>query len=197
MTRTRAVFLDRDGVLVDDVGPLVRADDIRVLPGVARALAMLHASGWALVVVTNQTAVARGLATQDEVRALQRGIESTLQSQGAPAFDDFLFCPHHPRATDPAYRTDCACRKPQPGLIHAACARHGIDARSSVMVGDRPSDIEAGHGAGCTTVWVQTGRHADAPIEGPGGAPFVHRPASHVCADLLGAALWILAAGTA
>lgn len=196
MMPTRAVFLDRDGVLVDDVGPLVRPSDVRVLPGVARALARLHDAGWALVVVSNQTAVARGLATEDDVRDLQRGIEATLRSQGAPALHDFLFCPHHPAATDPVYRVDCACRKPRPGLIHAACARHGIDARTSVMVGDRPSDIAAGRGAGCTTVWVQTGRHGDAPIE-TGQGPFTHHPATHVCDDLEGAAHWILARETA
>jgi D-glycero-D-manno-heptose 1,7-bisphosphate phosphatase len=185
----RAVFLDRDGVLVDDVGPLVRTDDVRVLPDVARALGILHAAGWALVVVSNQTAVARGLASEDDVRALQRDIEARLARAGAPAIDDFLFCPHHPRATDPAYRKVCGCRKPEPGLIQRACERHGIDAHASVMVGDRPSDIAAGRRAGCRTVWLQTGRHADAPIETH--EPFATPEPDHVCRDLLAAAHWI------
>ena len=189
MTR-RAVFLDRDGVLVDDVGPLVRREDVRVLPGVADALAMLHAAGWALVVVSNQTAIARGLASEDDVRRLQHEIETRLAGAGAPAIDDFLFCPHHPRATDPAYRAGCTCRKPAPGLIHRACERHGIDPQASVMVGDRPTDVVAGRRAGCRTVWVRTGRHVDAPIEST--EPFAMPDPDHICADLLAAARWIV-----
>ena len=136
---TRAVFLDRDGVLVEDTGALVHPSDVRVLPHVVEALISLRSRGWQLVVVSNQTVVARGLASEAEVIALQRSIEATLVAAGAPAFDDFLFCPHHPHATDPAYRVACDCRKPRPGLIDRACARHGIDPRKSVIgppVGD-------------------------------------------------------------
>lgn len=186
---TRAVFLDRDGVLVEDTGALVDPADVRVLPHVARALASLHALGWRLVVVSNQTVVARGLATEDDVVALQRHIEGVLVAAGAPAFDDFLFCPHHPHATDPAYRVACTCRKPQPGLIELACARHGIDPHVSVMIGDRPTDIAAGKRAGCKTVWLRTGRHVDPPIVT--STPFEIPVADHVCDDLLGAAQWI------
>lgn len=191
MTGGRAVFLDRDGVLVDDVGPLVRSCDVRVLPGVAEALALLHDAGFTLVVVSNQTAVSRGLATESDVEALQLDIEAKMARVGAPAIDDFLFCPHHPNATIPAYREACDCRKPEPGLIQRACIRHGIDPRASVMIGDRPSDVLAGRRAGCRTVWVQTGRHDDAPIETD--VPFTMPTADHVCADLLAAARWVVA----
>lgn len=184
-----AVFLDRDGVLVEDTGALVHADDVRVLPGVVEALVSLREHGHALVVVSNQTVVARGLADEDDVIAVQLAIEASLVAAGAPAFDDFLFCPHHPSATDPAYRVACDCRKPQPGMILRACERHGIDPRRSVMVGDRPSDIAAGARAGCRTVWVQTGRHTDAPIET--ASPFATPTADHVCDDLRAAARWI------
>jgi len=186
---TRAVFLDRDGVLVEDTGALVHPSDVRVLPHVVEALISLRSRGWQLVVVSNQTVVARGLASEAEVIALQRSIEATLVAAGAPAFDDFLFCPHHPHATDPAYRVACDCRKPRPGLIDRACARHGIDPRKSVMVGDRPTDIAAGQRAGCKTVWLRTGRHDDAPIETT--TPFEIPTADHVCDDLLGASRWI------
>jgi D-glycero-D-manno-heptose 1,7-bisphosphate phosphatase len=189
VTSARAVFLDRDGVLVDDVGPLVRGSVARVLPGVAEALARLSESGWLLVVVSNQTVVARGLASEADVLAVQREIETMLVDEGAPALDDFLFCPHHPNATVAAYRVDCACRKPHPGMIERACAAHGIDARRSVMIGDRPSDIVAGQRAGCSTVWVQTGRHRDAPIESR--VPFAIPTPDHACADLASAARWL------
>lgn len=189
MNTTRAVFLDRDGVLVEDTGALVHPSDVRVLPHVVEALVSLRSLGWALIVISNQTVVARGLASEAEVIALQDDIEASLVAAGAPAFDDFLFCPHHPHATDLAYRVTCVCRKPQPGLIQRACVRHGIDAQNSVMVGDRPTDIAAGKRAGCKTVWVRTGRHDDAPIET--ATPFEIPIADHVCDDLLGAARWI------
>ncbi|HET6584415.1 MAG TPA: HAD family hydrolase [Nannocystaceae bacterium] len=189
MSLARAVFLDRDGVLVDDVGPLVRSADVRVLPGVAEALSLLVTTGWKIVVISNQTAVARGLASEHDIRAVQHHVEACLIEAGAPAFDDFLFCPHHPRATVPAYRVACACRKPQPGLIERACVRHGIDPHRSVMIGDRPSDIVAGQRAGCRTVWVQTGRHREAPIES--ATPFATPAPDYTCADLFDAVCWL------
>lgn len=186
----KPVFLDRDGVLIEDVGPLTDAADIRVLPGVAEALRMLHDAGFALVVVSNQTVVARGLLDEPQVRALHGEVERALTEAGAPALDGFYFCPHHPEATAPAFRSACECRKPGPGLIHRACDEHGFTAAHGVMVGDRPSDVVAGARAGCRTVWVQTGRHDDAPIVVPGG--FEAARPDHLCADLLAAARWIV-----
>ncbi|MBC8068673.1 MAG: HAD family hydrolase [Deltaproteobacteria bacterium] len=186
----RPVFLDRDGVLIADVGPLTSAADIRVLPGVAEALGMLQDAGFALVVVSNQTVVARGLLDEDEVRTLHREVERALAEAGAPALDGFYFCPHHPEADRVDLRGACECRKPAPGLIAQACAEHGFDARRGVMVGDRPSDVVAGARAGCRTVWVETGRHHDAPIVVPGG--FEAATPDHRCADLLAAARWIV-----
>lgn len=182
------VFLDRDGVLVEDIGLLTRASDIRVLPGVVEALTMLRAAGHALVVVSNQTVVARGLLDEAQVEALHDEIERALADAGAPALDGFYFCPHHPHADVAAYRCDCDCRKPSPGLIARACDERGLDAKTAVMVGDRPSDVLAGMRAGCKTVWVETGRHVDAPIVG------AHEDVQpdHRCADLLAAARWIV-----
>ncbi len=190
----RAVFLDRDGVLVEDRGALTSTDHIRVLPGAASALRALHDAGWALVVVTNQPAVARGLLSTSEVWSLQHAIERELHDAGAPALDGFYFCPHHPRANLAAYRKSCDCRKPSAGMISEACQALGLDPSASVMVGDRPSDIAAGARAGCRTVWVQTGRHADPPIEVEGG--FSTPAADHTCADLSAAARWILEGAT-
>jgi D-glycero-D-manno-heptose 1,7-bisphosphate phosphatase len=185
----RAVFLDRDGVLVEDRGLLTRAGDIAILPGAAGALARLKAAGFALVVVSNQAVVARGLLDEAGVRDLQGEVERRLRLEGAPALDGFYFCPHHPSADLVAYRVACACRKPRPGLILEASAALGLDPARSFMVGDRPTDLAAGLAAGCRTVWVQTGQHDAPPIE---GADRVAPRADHVCAGLAAAAAWIL-----
>src|SRR4051812_3052796 len=116
----RAIFLDRDGVLVRDVGPLTSRADIVLTPGVAPALAELARANFRLIVVSNQTVVARGLLEEAAVIGLQREIEARIRAAGGPALDAFYFCPHHPKATRPELRTDCACRKPAPGLLMRA-----------------------------------------------------------------------------
>jgi D-glycero-D-manno-heptose 1,7-bisphosphate phosphatase len=145
----RAVFLDRDGVLVRDVGPLTRADDIVLTPGVGPALSELHHAGFALLVVSNQTVLARGLLDENAVIELEREVERQILAAGGPKFGGFYFCPHHPRATRAELRTDCTCRKPAPGLLLRAAAEHGISLTESFMIGDRPSDVVAGFRAGC------------------------------------------------
>ncbi len=190
-----AIMLDRDGVLIEDGGLLTGADQVRILPGVPEALAELKAAGFALLVVSNQPVVARGLLDEAGVLALQREVEARLLQAGAPALDGFYFCPHHPRATLPAYRQACPCRKPRPGMLLQAAAEHGIDLPASFMVGDRPTDLHAGARAGCRTIWVETGRHLAPLIETSEPLPPL-RP-DHVCADLAQAARWILAQGRA
>jgi D-glycero-D-manno-heptose 1,7-bisphosphate phosphatase len=189
----RAVFLDRDGVLIEDVNLLTDPERIRVLPGVADALVALKDAGFLLLVVSNQTVVARGLANEDQVAALQRAVEQRLRAAGAPGLDGFYFCPHHPRATLAAYRRDCQCRKPRPGLLLQAAGEHRIDLAASYMVGDRPTDLLAGAQAGCRTVWVQTGSHLDPPIET--SEPLGAAAPDFVCAGLAEAAGWILTRG--
>jgi D-glycero-D-manno-heptose 1,7-bisphosphate phosphatase len=187
---TRAVFLDRDGVLIEDMNLLVHPGQIRILPGVAEAIVLLKEAGFVLLVVSNQPVVARGLIDESQVRTLQQEVEARLVLQGCARLDGFYFCPHHPKATLPAYRQVCECRKPRPGLLLRAAAEHGVDLAGSFMVGDRPTDLVAGERAGCRTVWVETGQHLAPPIETGEPLPLV-RP-DHVCADLLHAARWIL-----
>ena len=160
-----AVFLDRDGVLIENVHLLTQPKDIHIMTGVPQALKMLRAIGFQLIVVSNQTVISRGLATEEEVRALNEEIQRLVEQAGGPRIDAFYFCPHHPRATVPAYRVDCACRKPRPGLILCAAREHELDLRGSFVVGDRITDIIAGALAGCRTVLVQTGAHLAPPIE--------------------------------
>ena len=187
----RAVFLDRDGVLMEDVDLVTRAEQIRPLPGAAAALRKLRDAGFLLIVVTNQPVVARGMATEAEVAALNTEMARRLAAEGAPAMDAMYFCPHHPRGSVAEYRIDCECRKPRPGMLRRAAAEWSIDLAASFMVGDRPTDMAAGAAVGCRTIWVQTGKHHDPPISTT--TPFTPVKPDWVCADLAAAADWILA----
>jgi D-glycero-D-manno-heptose 1,7-bisphosphate phosphatase len=185
------VFLDRDGVLVEDAGLLTRAEDIRILPGVPEGLRRLKEAGFLLVVVSNQAAVARGLLDLEAVEALHQVVVDRLGEAGAPPLDGFYFCPHHPQATLAAFRADCACRKPGPGLLLRAGEELHLDLGSCFMVGDRPTDILAGARAGCRTVWVRTGQH-DAPLIQTTEKIETLSVADRQCPDLAAAADWIL-----
>jgi D-glycero-D-manno-heptose 1,7-bisphosphate phosphatase len=189
--KRRAVFLDRDGVLIRDAGPLTRAADIELTPGVASALSQLARAGFALIVVSNQTVLARGLLDEAQMLGLQQQIAQRILAEGGPAFDAFYFCPHHPSATRPELRRDCNCRKPAPGLLLKAAREHGISLTQSFMIGDRASDVEAGLRAGCTTIQVTTGAHAAPPIEVTGG--FLARPPHYTASSLTAAAHYVLA----
>jgi D-glycero-D-manno-heptose 1,7-bisphosphate phosphatase len=186
-----AVFLDRDGVLVEDVDLLTRADQLRLLPGVPSALNVLRRAGFALVVVGNQPVVARGLVTEADIEAIHAELGKLIHAAGGPAMDRYYFCPHHPKATLPAYRADCDCRKPKPGMLLRAARELNLDLRTCFMVGDRITDIIAGVRAGCRTVLVQTGKHLEKPIETSEPLDTTIEP-DHVCADLPVAVEWIL-----
>jgi D-glycero-D-manno-heptose 1,7-bisphosphate phosphatase len=194
-----AVFLDRDGVLVEDRGLLVDPAGIQILPGVPAALRKLKEAGFFLAVVSNQAVVARGLISLRDLDALNTRIRGLLQAAGAPPLDAAYFCPHHPEAALPQYRVVCDCRKPRPGSLLRAAREHGLDLAASFMIGDRMTDIAAGAAAGCRTVLLETGQHdappivtALTPFPSPGGrGEDVCRP-NHTCADLPAAAAWIL-----
>ena len=170
----RAVFLDRDGVLnrafvVDGVPhPPASLDQLEILPGVAESLARLRGAGLRLIVVTNQPDVARGRQTIEGVNRLNAALHRQLH------FDDVYVCPHDDR-------DGCDCRKPRPGMLLSAAEVHGIDLGSSVMVGDRDRDIEAGRAAGCRTVFIDHGY----------GTP-PEPPADLNVGSLLEAVAWIL-----
>jgi D-glycero-D-manno-heptose 1,7-bisphosphate phosphatase len=161
-----ALFLDRDGVIVEDVDALLRPDQLVLLPGAAEAVKRASASGRAVVVVTNQPVVARGLVDEDGVRAVHAALDAMLRAGGA-CVDAYYFCPHHPRATLERYRVACECRKPRPGLLTRAASELALDLGASVMVGDRLSDVTAGARAGCKTVLVTSGKHLAPLIESP------------------------------
>ncbi len=186
-----AVFLDRDGVLIEDVDLLVSPAQVRLINGAAEAVKVLRGSGRLVVVVSNQTVVARGLVTEEDVQAVHDHIQRLLLTEGGETVDAFYFCPHHPNATLPQYRVACDCRKPRPGLLLQAAAERGIDLSRSWMIGDRITDIIAGRNAGCRAILVHSGRHLNVPIESPDPIDVVTRP-DLVCRDMLEAAPMIV-----
>jgi D-glycero-D-manno-heptose 1,7-bisphosphate phosphatase len=163
------VFLDRDGTLVEEVAYLHDPERVALLPDVA-ALAGLAAAGYALVVVTNQAGVARGLYDEACVDRVHRRLRQLLGAEGV-ALDAVLYCPHHPEATVAAYAGACRCRKPGPGMLEAAAQRLDLDLPASYLVGNHPTDMGAAVAAGATPLFVTSGQAAGRPPP-PGVAAF-------------------------
>lgn len=155
----RTVFLDRDGVINENVGLVCSPDDFRLLPGAGPAIARLNAAELNVIVVTNQPVIARGLCTEDTLAAIHARMRALLAEHNARV-DAVHFCPHHPEThhADPESRRElrvaCECRKPAPGMLLAAAREHGIDLAASVLVGDRSVDILAARRAGIRSILV-------------------------------------------
>lgn len=160
----RAAFLDRDGVINRDTGYLHRWEDFEFLPGVLPALRRLHEAGWALVIVTNQSGIARGYYSEQDYDTLTSRLRAALDEAGCPA-TAIYHCPHHPAGRVPALAVDCDCRKPRPGMLLRAAREHGLSLADSFMVGDKPDDMRAARAAGLGRAWlVRSGQAL------PGGA---------------------------
>ena len=144
----RAVFLDRDGVINVDHGYVSSWDQFEFLPGVPAALWQLQSAGYVLVVVSNQSGIGRGLYSEADLAALNHRLHRYLLDKRGVEIAQFYQCPHHPTEALPQWRQTCHCRKPAPGMIEQACAELHIDPSSSLMVGDKVSDMEAGQAAG-------------------------------------------------
>lgn len=142
--RRHALFLDRDGTLITDVGYPRDPALVELLPGVAPVLVDVLAKGWALVIIGNQSGVGRGLITTDEAARVEARVEALFAEQGV-RFDGAYFCFHGPTER-------CRCRKPEPGMLLDAASDLSLDLAGSVMIGDKPSDVEAGKTVGCRTV---------------------------------------------
>ena len=150
----KAVFMDRDGVIIEQVAYLSSPDQVALIPGAAEALRIVHARGDAAVVISNQSGVGRGYFSMDSVEAAHARIQELLAPYGEKV-DAFYYCPHAPEE-------HCKCRKPQPEMILRAAREHGIDVAASLMLGDRMSDLECGVNAGCAqAVLVRTGYGAE------------------------------------
>jgi D-glycero-D-manno-heptose 1,7-bisphosphate phosphatase len=152
----RAVFLDRDGTLVEEAGYLDRLERLVFFPYSIDAVRLLNRGGFAVVIVTNQAGIARGIFKEAFVVEAHRHITERLAAGGARV-DGFYYCPHHPEASVEAYRQDCDCRKPRSGMFTRAAAELGISLEQSFVVGDRWHDLEAGQRVGARGVLVRTG----------------------------------------
>jgi D-glycero-D-manno-heptose 1,7-bisphosphate phosphatase len=187
----RAVLLDRDGTLTVEGEWLTRRQDLVLVPGAAAALARLSAAGWKLVLVTNQSAVARGLITPAELEEIHAELRQQLGAEGA-RLDALYSCPHHPTEGVGAYKVDCECRKPKPGLVLQAARELGLDLPRCFMVGDAARDLEAGWAAGVPGILVATGKGKDEILR---LRERRREPAAFV-PDLPAAAEWILSRGS-
>ena len=151
-----AVFLDRDGTLIEEAGYLDRLERIVFFPFSVDAVRLLNRAGCAVVIVTNQAGVARGIFPESFVAQAHAHLRDRLEAGGA-RIDGFYYCPHHPDGTVEAYRRSCECRKPGDEMLRRAAADLDLDLARSTVVGDRWHDIEAGKRAGARTLLVRTG----------------------------------------
>lgn len=181
----QAVFIDKDGTLVEDVPYNVLPERIRLTHGAGAALSTLSDAGYALFVVSNQPGVALGRFPEAALEVVRRELCRLLAGYGV-ILAGFYYCPHHPTGRVAGYSGLCNCRKPRPGMLQRAAIEHGIDLGASWLIGDILDDIEAGRRAGCRTVLLDTG-HETEWRRGPGRRPH------HVVQDLPEAAACILA----
>jgi D-glycero-D-manno-heptose 1,7-bisphosphate phosphatase len=181
-----AVFLDRDGTMIDDVGYLDALDRISFYPWTVDAIRAFNHAGLAVVVVTNQSGIARGMFTEAFVADTHRQLDERLAAGGARV-DAYYYCPHHAEGTVAAYARACDCRKPRRGMIDRAAHDLGLDPARSFVVGDTWLDVQLGRAVGARAILVRTGKGS--AVEG--------RPPDGVAADavvdnLAAAASWIL-----
>ncbi|MCO5131001.1 MAG: HAD family hydrolase [Xanthobacteraceae bacterium] len=155
-----AAFLDRDGVLNFDDGYIGTRDRIRWMPGVAPAIRALNDANYFVFVVTNQSGVARGMFSEQDVRALHDWMRDELRRDGA-RIDDIRFCPHHQAGSVAAHAIACDCRKPKPGMLRALMATWPVRAQGSFVIGDKASDIAAAQAAGLPGFLFEGGDLAD------------------------------------
>jgi D-glycero-D-manno-heptose 1,7-bisphosphate phosphatase len=185
-----AVFLDRDGVVNIDYGHVHRIQDFEFMPGVLAACRQLAAAGFALVVVTNQAGIARGMYGIEDFHRLSEWMAARFAEAGAP-LEGIYFCPHHPQGSVPAWSGACSCRKPQPGMVLAAASDLKLDLAGSVLVGDKWSDIVAGKRAGVGRCILSRAPSGSAELEQDVAAADAIRP-DHEVAGLADAAEYLL-----
>jgi D-glycero-D-manno-heptose 1,7-bisphosphate phosphatase len=150
------LFLDRDGTINEEVEFLSSPDNVRLIPGAAEAIRRANALGIPVIIITNQSGIARGLFTEQDLDAVNAEVLRLLQLQGA-RIDAVYYCPHHPEGDTEPFDVDCECRKPKTGLLEQAAKEFSIDLSRSFMIGDRLSDVMAGNSAGAVSILVRTG----------------------------------------
>jgi len=187
----KAVFLDRDGTVNEEVGYLSELQQLKLLPGAGKAIKRLNDTGFKVVLVTNQSGVARGYFPESFVQETHKLLIRMLKDEGAD-LDGIYYCPHHPKAGSSEYTRECDCRKPATGLLDRAAQELSIDLSSSFVIGDKWSDVELGQRAGCKSILVRSGHTPDAPGN---IKPERVQPPDFTAHDLAEAVDWILAGG--
>ncbi|MFM7283323.1 MAG: D-glycero-alpha-D-manno-heptose-1,7-bisphosphate 7-phosphatase [Planctomycetia bacterium] len=155
--RKAAVFLDRDGTLSEEIDWVRRPEDLHLIPGAAKAVKRLSEAGYFVALVTNQSAVARGLISIEQLEAIHAHLQQLLAFEGA-RLDAIAYCPHHPTEGMSRWKLECECRKPKDGLLRELIARHGLDPAQSFVIGDARRDLEAGASLGIPGILVRTGK---------------------------------------
>jgi D-glycero-D-manno-heptose 1,7-bisphosphate phosphatase len=179
----RAVFLDRDGTLLEEGNYVSDLRQIVFFPFSIDAVRLLNMAGFAVVVITNQSGIARGIVKEPFVAEAHRFIADTLTAAGA-RIDAFYYCPHHPEGSIAEFRQDCECRKPRPGQLRQAAADLDLDLSSSFVVGDRWSDVDVASAVGARGILVRTGYGREAERHS--------RPDAVVVDNLIAAVAWIV-----
>lgn len=152
----KAIFLDRDGVINEENGYITKWEDFKILPQVVESIRLLKEQGFLIIVITNQSGIAKGLCTEEDVCSIHQKFNEFL-AQYSTSVDGFYFCPHHPNGIVKEYSITCHCRKPENGMILEAAEELNIDLSSSYLIGDAERDIIAGKQSGLTTLRVMTG----------------------------------------
>jgi D-glycero-D-manno-heptose 1,7-bisphosphate phosphatase len=181
-----AVFLDRDGTIIEDVGYIGRREQVAFYPWSVDAVRSLNAAGLVVVVITNQSGVARGYFTELEVQRVHEYVTSVIEEGGA-RIDAYYYCPHHPDGTVSRYALRCDCRKPGPGLVQRASRDLGLDPAHSFVVGDKWLDIGLAQAVGARGVLVRTGYGAQEEAR-----PQTNLKPDVVVDNVVAAASWIL-----
>lgn len=160
----KAIFLDRDGTIIEEKGYIYTLRQSKIFPFTAEAVRLMNENHFKVIIITNQSAVSRGLCTLEQVETIHREITKILAQEGA-VIDRFYYCPFHPDFDIPAYQNQSRYRKPAPGMILQAKEEFDLDLSESYMIGDDIIDIEVGKNAGCNTILVLTGKGREAKEE--------------------------------
>ena len=180
-----AVFLDRDGTLIEESGYIDRLERVRLFAHAAEALVVLRQAGFALVMITNQSGIAQGMVDVETVEAIHDHIGARFAAAGAP-LDGTYYCPHHPKALIERWRAECACRKPEPGMARDAARDLGLDLTRSYVIGDRWRDVAVANAVGGVGILVRSGygahdeRHPDPRVTAGAIVDHVHEAATWI-----------------
>jgi len=156
VNKNKAVFLDRDGTIVVHEHYLSSPDQLKLLPNAAEGIRLFKKSGYLVIVITNQSGIARGFFDEKQLTLIHKELMSILKEEGI-TIDDIYYCPHHSEGVIEQYTLDCDCRKPKPKMLLNAAKQHNIDLTQSLMIGDSEVDMQAGKNAGCTSLLIRNG----------------------------------------